>query len=152
MQNSLRTIIASISFTVLTDRHGNASAVWLLDGNIPAMKGSHIPLVVMSIVALVVYVFPFTMLVLLAPWLQARSGYRLLRWVNKLKPLLDAYQGPYRDQFRYWTGLILYMNCTCSLSNISSTASPSQVLQVVARNDILWRLQRAHSKPKTLQV
>jgi len=100
----LRTIIASISFTVLTDRHGNASAVWLLDGNIPAMKGSHIPLAVMSIVALVVYVIPFTML---APWLQARSGYRLLRWVNKLKPLLDAYQGPYRDKFRYWTGLIL---------------------------------------------
>jgi len=71
------------------------------------MKGSHIPLVVMSIVALVVYVIPFTMLVLLGPWLQARSGYRLLRWVNKLKPLLDAYQGPYRDKFRYWTGLLL---------------------------------------------
>ena len=57
------------------------------------MKGSHIPLVVMSIVVLVVYVLPFTMLVLLGPWLQARSGYCLLRWVNKIKPLLDAYQG-----------------------------------------------------------
>jgi len=30
-----------------------------------------------------------------------------LRWVNKLKLLLDAYPGPYRDQFRYLTGLIL---------------------------------------------
>ena len=56
------------------------------------MKGSHIPLVVMSIVALVVYVIPFTILVLLGPWLQARSGHCLLRWVNKIKPLLDAYQ------------------------------------------------------------
>jgi len=62
---------------------------------------------VMSIVVLVVYVLPFTMLVLLGPWLQARSGYCLLRWVNKIKPLLDAYQGPYRDKFRYWTGLHL---------------------------------------------
>jgi len=26
---------------------------------------------------------PFTMVVLLAPWLQARSGYHLLRWVNR---------------------------------------------------------------------
>ena len=103
----LRTIISSISFTTLTDRHGNTAAVWLLDGNMPAMKGSHIPLVVMSIVTLVVYVIPFTMFVLLAPWLQARSGHCLLRWVNKIKPLLDAYQGPYRDKFRYWTGLLL---------------------------------------------
>ena len=103
----LRTIISAISFTTLTDRHGNTAAVWLLDGNMPAMKGSHIPLVLMSIAALVVYVIPFTMLVLLTPWLQARSNYRLLRWVNKIKPLLDAYQGPYRDKFRYWTGLLL---------------------------------------------
>ena len=103
----LRTIIASISFTTLTDRHGNTSAVWLLDGNMPAMKGSHIPLVVMSIVALVVYVLPFTMLVLLGPCLQSRSNHRLLQWVTKIKPLLDAYQGPYRDKFRYWTGLLL---------------------------------------------
>ena len=103
----LRTIIAAISFTILTNRHGSTSAVWLLDGNILAMKGSHIPLVLMSIVTLVVYVIPFTMLVLLAPWLQARSNHRLLRWVNKMKPLLDAYQGPYRDKFRYWTGLLL---------------------------------------------
>ena len=105
----LRTIITSISFTTLTDRYGNISAVWLLDGNILAMKGSHIPLVVMSIVALVVYVIPFTMLVLLAPCLQARSSHHLLLWVNKIKPLLDAYQGPYRDQFRYWTGLLLFV-------------------------------------------
>ena len=25
----------------------------------------------------------------------------------KLNPLLDAYQGPYKDNFRFWTGLIL---------------------------------------------
>ena len=103
----LRTLIGAISFTTLTDSGGKTSAVWLLDGNTPAMKGTHVALVVMSIVVLIAYVLPFTMLVLLAPWLQARSGYRLLRWVNKIKPLLDAYQGPYRDKFRCWTGLLL---------------------------------------------
>ena len=93
----LRTIIASISFTVLTDRHGNTPAVWLLDGNILSMKGSHVPLVIMSIVALVVYVLTFTLLVLLSPWLQAKSSHHLLHWVTRIKPLLDAYQGPYRN-------------------------------------------------------
>jgi len=104
----LRTIIASISFTVLTDRHGNTPAVWLLDGNILAMKGSLIPLVIMSIVALVVNVLPFTLHVLLSPWLQAKSSH-LLHWFTRIKPLLDAYQGPYRNKFRYWTGLLLFI-------------------------------------------
>jgi len=103
----LRTIIAAISFTTLTDSNGKTSAVWQLDGNIPAMNTAHIPLVLMSILTLVIYVVPLTILVLLSPCLQARSGHHLLRWVNKIKPLLDTYQGPYRDKFRYWTGLLL---------------------------------------------
>ena len=29
------------------------------------------------------------------------------RLINRFKPLLDAYQGPYKDKFYYWTGLQL---------------------------------------------
>ena len=53
------------------------------------------------------YILPFTMLVLLAPCLQAHSNKPLLRWVHRLKPFLDAYQGPYKDKFRCWTGVLL---------------------------------------------
>ena len=105
----LRTIVDAISFTTLTDQHGDTSFVWLLDGNRPAMKDGHIALVVISVITMVTFVLPFTTLVLLAPCLQARSGHRLLRWVNKIKPLLDAYQGPYKDKFRFWTGLTLVL-------------------------------------------
>jgi len=28
----------------------------------------------------------------------------------KLNPLLDAYQGPYKDNFRFWTGLMLVVH------------------------------------------
>ena len=105
----LRTIVDTISFTTLTDQHGDTSFVWLLDGNRPAMKGGHIALVVISVITMAAFVLPFTTLVLLAPCLQARSGHHLLRRVNKIKPLLDAYQGPYKDKFRYWTGLTLVL-------------------------------------------
>ena len=105
----LRTIVDAISFTTLTDQHGSNSFVWLLDGNRPAMQGSHVALVVISVLTMVAFVLPFTTLVLLAPCLQARSGRHLLRWVNKIKPLLDAYQGPYKDKFRFWTGLTLVL-------------------------------------------
>ena len=33
--------------------------------------------------------------------------YRVLFWVQKLKPLFDAYTGPYKNKHRYWTGLLL---------------------------------------------
>ena len=100
----LRAIIEAASPIVLTDK---SSSVWLMDGNVAFLKGAHIFLFLFALVAMVLYVVPLTLLVLLAPCLQARSQHRLLRWVNKLKPLLDAYQGPYKDEFRYWTGLML---------------------------------------------
>ena len=100
----LRAIIEAASPIVLTDKN---SLVWLMDGNVAFLKGAHIFLFLFALVAMVLYIVPLTLLALLAPCLQARSRQRLLRWVNKLKPLLDAYQGPYKDGFRYWTGLML---------------------------------------------
>ena len=35
------------------------------------------------------------------------SGLSPLSWVPKLKPFFDAYLGPYKDKYRYWTGLLL---------------------------------------------
>ena len=100
----LRAIIEAASPIVLT---GKNSLVWLMDGNVAFLKGPHVFLFLFALIAMVLYIVPLTLLVLLAPCLQARSRHRLLRWVNKLKPLLDAYQGPYKDGFRYWTGLML---------------------------------------------
>ena len=65
----------------------------------------------MALVIILLYIVPFTILVLLAPCLQAKSNHTIARLVNiKLNPLLDAYQGPYKDSFRYWTGLMLLVH------------------------------------------
>ena len=103
----LRAIIDAVSPITLLDKDGVASNHWLLEPNMTYLKGPHAALFVMAIVATGLFVVPFTVLVLLAQCLQARSGYRALKWVNRLKPLLDAFQGPYKDRFRYWTGLML---------------------------------------------
>jgi len=68
------------------------------------MSGPHVALFLAGIIF---YILPFTALVALSPFLQAHSGYKLLHWIKKLKPFLDAYHGPYKDKFRYWTGLML---------------------------------------------
>ena len=102
----LHAIIAAISPITLVNKY-ESSLVWLLDGNIPYLEGRHIALFGMALLATVLYVVPFTLLVLLAPCLQAHSDYQLLRWINRLKPLVDAYEGPYNVSFRFWTGAML---------------------------------------------
>ena len=101
----LRSVIATTLFTTLNVGNDTIQSVWLLDGNVVFLKGHHIALFLVGMLAVLVYILPFTALVTLSPFLQARSTHKLLRWVSRLKPLVDAYQGPYKDKFRYWTGL-----------------------------------------------
>ena len=103
------TVITAISFTYLQNYHvdGSSLALWLYDGNVPFLQGKHIGLFLMALAVAVFFILPFTLLVLFAPCIQA-SNHRLFKWLKrKLWPLLDAYQAPYKDKFRFWTGLML---------------------------------------------
>ena len=103
----LRTTLGIFSPTILTDPRGEPHLVWLLDGNYEFLQWPHLAIFLAALVTLVVYLLPFTLLVLLGPTIQAHSEYKLLRWVTKFKPFLDAYQGPYKTKYRYWTGVML---------------------------------------------
>ena len=106
----LRTTITAIYSTTLTGRDSSTPLVWLVDGNVPFFRGTHIALLLMVVVFILVFIVPFTLLVLLGPCLQANSNHRVLwKIAIKLKPLLDAYQGPYKDRFRHWTGVMLLL-------------------------------------------
>ena len=107
----LRTVITAVYSTTLTGRDSPTSSVWLVDSNVPFFRGTHIALLLMAVVFILVFIVPFTLLVLLGRCLQANSHYhRVLRKITiKLKPLLDAYQGPYKDRFRHWTGVMLLL-------------------------------------------
>ena len=102
-----RTIISTISFTYIDFQDGTYVPVWLQDGNVEYFSPKHTALFIVAFLFAIGYIIPLTLLVLFAPCLQAKSHYKPLRWVNRLKPFLDAYQGPYNDKYRYWTGLML---------------------------------------------
>ena len=102
-----RTIITAFSFTAVSHSDGSYGTVWLYDGTLPYLQGKHVYLFTFALLTLLLS-FPYTFLLLLSPWLQAHSSHRLLHWVNKLKPFLDAYQGPYKDRHRHWTGALLF--------------------------------------------
>ena len=104
-----RTVITAFSFTYLQNYYGDGRslAVWLYDGNVPFLQGKHVALFLMALAVTVFFLLPFTLLLLFAPCIQASNQF-LFKWIKmKLLPLLDAYQAPYKDRFRFWTGLML---------------------------------------------
>ena len=109
----LRTILDVLSFTFLYYPDEVRVAVWQYDGNIQFIYGKHIALFLVALSTFLVLFLPYTILLTVGQWLQAKSNRRFFRWINnpRIKPFLDAYQAPYRDQHRYWTGLMLCLRC-----------------------------------------
>ena len=105
----LRTVIAAVLSTSLGDEDGRSHLLWLMDGNVAYFSAPHTVLFFMALLAVLLYILPLTLLTLLAPCLQARTNHRMMRWVVRIKPLLDAYQGPYKDKNRHWTGVMLLL-------------------------------------------
>ena len=103
----LRITIIAFSFTILEYPDGSVKRIWLYDGNVDYLKGKHIALFVAALLLLVFISLPYTVALLFIQCLQYRSRYRILAWVRRLKPLFDAYTGPYKDKHRYWPGLLL---------------------------------------------
>ena len=104
-----RTVITAFSFTYLENYYGDGRslAVWLYDGNVPFLQAKHTALFLMALAVSVFFILPFALLLLFAPCIQASNHFLFKRVKMKLLPLLDAYQAPYKDKFRFWTGVIL---------------------------------------------
>ena len=83
--------------------------VWNVDGNIDYLGGKHAVLFAASLLFLVTGLV-YTGLVFSSQWLQRYSGKCCKSTrdpVVRLKPLIDAYTGPFKDKYRFWMGLCL---------------------------------------------
>ena len=128
----LRTIITVLSFTYIIYPDNSTRYVWLYDGNIDYLKGKHIYLFAAAAVFLLFLVLPYTLVLVFVQSLQAKSGWRVFSWVNKLKPLFDAYTGPYQDKYRFWTGfLLLVRNILLLVFAFNTLGDPSLNLLVI---------------------
>ena len=86
-------VVTIMSFTWL-DYPLDGHYVWLYDANLEFFKGKHLYLGIAGILVLVFLIVPYTLCLAFFQQLQACSGHRLFRWVNKLKPVFDSYAGP----------------------------------------------------------
>ena len=89
--------------------------VWSVDANVPIFE---IKFMILFIACLVLFsiMIPFNIILLFTRFLLR------FRLVSKFKPLIDAYQGPYKDNCYYWIGLQLVLRATfLGLSSLERT-------------------------------
>ena len=103
----LRITITTFSSTLLVYPDNSIRRVWLYDGNVDYLTGKHVPLFITALLLLLFISLPYTTILISIQQLQLHSKYKILSWTHKLKPLFDAYTGPYKEKHRYWTGLLL---------------------------------------------
>ena len=109
-------IVAGIDFTTVYDSNNTSWLVWTKDGNIPLFGREHLPLFIFTL-CLSVLLVPFTVSLLFIQILERYSHFRIFCFVNKFKPLLDAYTGPYTGKARFWTGFLLVVRIFISISS-----------------------------------
>ena len=122
-----RTVVTILSFTWLEYPDGVVRYVWLYDANVEFFKGKHLYLGIAGILVLIFLVVPYTLCLAFFQQLQACSGHRLFQWVNKLKPVFDAYAGPYKDKYRFWTGMLLVVRTLLIILFTINTAGSIEV-------------------------
>ncbi len=90
--------------------------VWFYDG-LEYGHGLHGLYLVLVMLFVLLFLFPFTIF--------TTFFYYLVRFdlVNKMRPFLDAYGGPFKDKWRFWFGLRLWI--TIILSSVSGAMQGS---------------------------
>ena len=126
----LRIIITVFQSTDLEYPDNSVRKIWLYDGNVDYLKGKHIPLFLAGLL-LLLFSLPYTAILIFIQYLKRWSFYKMLFWVRKLKPLFDAYTGPYKDRHRYWIGLLLLLRISVFLI-ISSNVSGDPAINLLA--------------------
>ena len=115
----LRTIIITLSFSVLHYPQGSDQVVWLPDATVGYLNGKHIAL---FIVAVVIFLASVAYTTLLFFWqrLVRCQHRRFFKWVcyQKLCHFIDAYHAPYTFKHRYVLVWSVVAHASCSLCHV----------------------------------
>ena len=128
----LRAVMTTISLTFLSFSDKSKQAVWLHDANIPYFHAKRIPLLIVAFL-FGLCTLPYVLSILFVQFLQRNTHLRIFSWALKLKPFLDAYAGPYKDKYRFWTGWLLVLRfCLFAVFELNVLGAPDVNLLTIA--------------------
>ena len=101
-----------------TNESVRSVSLWYEDPNVEYAKGKHAGLFGFALLVSVFFVIPCTLFLLLNPFYEKYlSNLKLLKKIwNRFKPIIDAYSGPMKDEYRFWPGLLLVARIPVLLS------------------------------------
>ena len=100
----------------------NSTTVWYVDGNVIYFSKKHYILMAAAVLFLLLAI-PYTLALLFDAWVEkylTKIHFFHRQWI-KFKPLIDAYHGPYKDNCRFWTGLLLLVRMSFTLVSLYLT-------------------------------
>ena len=113
---------------------GYRVVVWYSDAKVAYWSRDHL-IIVIPALTLFIFALLCTLLLFISPLIERYcSKYKCCRcWVLKLKPLFDAYNGPYNDRYRSWTGFLLLIRCALVLifANASATNQNMAIIALI---------------------
>ena len=91
-----------------TNESVRSVSLWYEDPNVEYAKGKHAGLFGFALLVTVFFVIPYTLFLLCHPVLEKYlSHFKLFKSWSRFKPIIDAYSGPMKDEYRFWPGLLL---------------------------------------------
>ena len=91
-----------------TNESVRSVSLWYEDPNVEYAKGKHAGLFGFALLVSVFFVIPYTLFLLCHPVLERHlSHFKLFKSWSHFKPIIDAYSGPMKDDYRFWPGLLL---------------------------------------------
>ena len=118
----VRTIVIVLHKRDITLHCINGSTIsvskWYEDPNVDYAKGKHAGLFAFALFVSFVFVIPYTLFLSFSPLFEKYlSNYKVFKklW-SQFKPIIDAYSGPMKDEYRFWPGLLLVARLPILLS------------------------------------
>ena len=122
----IRTVVQALYFIKIPCTDSKNNTVLLLrsyiDANVEYVRGCHMPLFLFSLAVLVLLIIPYTFYLLTIPLFEGPlSKYMCCckKLSTYMKPFFDAYGGPYKDKYRFWTGFLLLVRVILVFSVVS---------------------------------
>ena len=116
-----RTFAPALTWVTLScERNGiNSTTLWYVDGTVPYLSPQHAVLMAAAVLFLLLAV-PYTLTLLFDAVIEkylTKVQFFGKQWIN-FKPFVDAYNGPYKDNCRFWTGLLLLVRMSFTLASL----------------------------------
>ena len=128
----LRTLLIIYDFAHMdTSDASTTRFVWMYDGNEQFLGPKHIGLFIVGLLVIAFFIIPYTVLLLLTPYLMKVSHWRVFSWINRIKPLVDSYEAPFKDRYRFWTGAMLIYRIALVVMSAYFSQQPKMILLVV---------------------